>query len=270
MDRDDSPRAAHRGGRRGARGRPGHRHRDASFKEDLDADSLDLVEVVMALEERFSISVPEDKLDGDHHRRRGHRPRHRHRRAGRAGRERQPGMTREARARVAVIGMGVKSPGRQRPRDLLGQPPARDGRPRPASAASTRPTCPVQFAGEVADFDPAGLPRLQGGPAGRPGGPARLRGRGRRPGRRRRPRRRPRPLRRGGRHRRGRAHHPGGAGAHPVQQGRVAGQPHARPDDDGQRHRRPHRHEARLDGPELLRRHRLRRRLPRHRRGRLA
>lgn len=36
----------------------------ASFKDDLDADSLDLVEVVMALEERFSISVPEEKLDG--------------------------------------------------------------------------------------------------------------------------------------------------------------------------------------------------------------
>jgi len=36
----------------------------SSFKDDLDADSLDLVEVVMALEERFSISVPEDKLDG--------------------------------------------------------------------------------------------------------------------------------------------------------------------------------------------------------------
>jgi acyl carrier protein len=36
----------------------------SSFKDDLGADSLDLVEVVMALEERFSISVPEDKLDG--------------------------------------------------------------------------------------------------------------------------------------------------------------------------------------------------------------
>ena len=35
----------------------------SSFKDDLDADSLDLVEVVMALEERFSISVPEEKLD---------------------------------------------------------------------------------------------------------------------------------------------------------------------------------------------------------------
>lgn len=36
----------------------------ASFKDDLDADSLDLVEFVMALEERFSISVPEDRLEG--------------------------------------------------------------------------------------------------------------------------------------------------------------------------------------------------------------
>jgi acyl carrier protein len=37
---------------------------DARFKEDLDADSLDLVEFVMALEERFDISVPEEDLEG--------------------------------------------------------------------------------------------------------------------------------------------------------------------------------------------------------------
>ncbi|MDQ4132467.1 MAG: acyl carrier protein [Actinomycetota bacterium] len=37
---------------------------DARFKEDLDADSLDLVEFVMAIEERFEISVPEEKLEG--------------------------------------------------------------------------------------------------------------------------------------------------------------------------------------------------------------
>ena len=36
----------------------------ARFKEDLDADSLDLVELVMALEEKFDISVPEEDLDG--------------------------------------------------------------------------------------------------------------------------------------------------------------------------------------------------------------
>jgi acyl carrier protein len=36
---------------------------DARFKEDLDADSLDLVEFVMAVEERFSVSVPEGELE---------------------------------------------------------------------------------------------------------------------------------------------------------------------------------------------------------------
>jgi acyl carrier protein len=36
---------------------------DARFKEDLDADSLDLVELVMGLEERFDISVPEEDLE---------------------------------------------------------------------------------------------------------------------------------------------------------------------------------------------------------------
>ena len=37
---------------------------NARFKEDLDADSLDLVELVMGLEERFNISVPEEDLEG--------------------------------------------------------------------------------------------------------------------------------------------------------------------------------------------------------------
>ena len=36
----------------------------ARFKEDLDADSLDLVELVMGLEERFDITVPEEDLEG--------------------------------------------------------------------------------------------------------------------------------------------------------------------------------------------------------------
>ena len=34
----------------------------ATFKEDLGADSLDLVEVVMALEEELDISIPEEDL----------------------------------------------------------------------------------------------------------------------------------------------------------------------------------------------------------------
>lgn len=35
-----------------------------SFAEDLDADSLSLVEVVMALEERFDLRIPEEELEG--------------------------------------------------------------------------------------------------------------------------------------------------------------------------------------------------------------
>jgi acyl carrier protein len=37
---------------------------DASFADDLDADSLDLVELVMALEEEFDVTVAESELDG--------------------------------------------------------------------------------------------------------------------------------------------------------------------------------------------------------------
>lgn len=36
----------------------------AHFSDDLDADSLDLVELVMALEEEFGIEVPESDLEG--------------------------------------------------------------------------------------------------------------------------------------------------------------------------------------------------------------
>lgn len=37
---------------------------EANFGDDLDADSLDLVELVMALEEEFGIEVPESELEG--------------------------------------------------------------------------------------------------------------------------------------------------------------------------------------------------------------
>ena len=36
---------------------------EASFGDDLDADSLDLTELVMALEEEFDIEVDEDELE---------------------------------------------------------------------------------------------------------------------------------------------------------------------------------------------------------------
>ncbi len=34
------------------------------FQEDLDADSLDLVEAVLALEEEFSVTIPEEEMEG--------------------------------------------------------------------------------------------------------------------------------------------------------------------------------------------------------------
>ena len=36
----------------------------ATFAEDLEADSLDVVELVMALEEKLDISIPEEDLEG--------------------------------------------------------------------------------------------------------------------------------------------------------------------------------------------------------------
>ena len=37
---------------------------DARFDEDLDVDSLGLVEFVMAVEDKFDVKVPEEKLEG--------------------------------------------------------------------------------------------------------------------------------------------------------------------------------------------------------------
>lgn len=36
---------------------------EASFKDDLGADSLDLFEMVMALEEEFGVEIPTDDLE---------------------------------------------------------------------------------------------------------------------------------------------------------------------------------------------------------------
>ena len=36
---------------------------DARLKEDLAADSLSLVEINMALEDRFSLSIPDERLE---------------------------------------------------------------------------------------------------------------------------------------------------------------------------------------------------------------
>ena len=37
---------------------------EARFNEDLEADSLDLVELVMALEEEFDVTIDEEELQG--------------------------------------------------------------------------------------------------------------------------------------------------------------------------------------------------------------
>jgi len=37
--------------------------RQTSFQEDIGADSLDLVELIMGLEEEFEITIPDDQAD---------------------------------------------------------------------------------------------------------------------------------------------------------------------------------------------------------------
>lgn len=37
---------------------------DSKFIEDLGADSLDLVELIMAFEEKFGTDIPDDKAEG--------------------------------------------------------------------------------------------------------------------------------------------------------------------------------------------------------------
>jgi acyl carrier protein len=37
---------------------------ESRFEEDLDADSLDLVEAVLALEEELGVEIPEEEMEG--------------------------------------------------------------------------------------------------------------------------------------------------------------------------------------------------------------
>ena len=67
---------------------------EASFRDDLDADSLDLVELIMAFEEQFGGEISDEAGAEDHHRRRGREV---------------PGGTRRARPDL----LPATSPGRQ-------------------------------------------------------------------------------------------------------------------------------------------------------------
>ncbi len=37
---------------------------EASFQEDLNADSLDLVELIMEMEDRFKVKIPDEEAEG--------------------------------------------------------------------------------------------------------------------------------------------------------------------------------------------------------------
>ena len=149
----------------------------ARFKEDLDADSLDLVELVMGLEERFDISVPEEDLEGVTT-------------VGQAvdlvlakvGAESmsRPCALDHGRPRVVVTGIGVKTPAGTDVADVLGAAAARASRPRGPIQRFDPAGLAVTFAGEVRDFDPVAVLRAQGGAPPGPCHPARLRRRRRR------------------------------------------------------------------------------------------
>jgi acyl carrier protein len=42
---------------------PGEVREEASFQEDLNADSLDLVELIMEMEDRFKLKIPDEDAE---------------------------------------------------------------------------------------------------------------------------------------------------------------------------------------------------------------
>ena len=140
---------------------------DARFAEDLNADSLDLVEAVLALEEEWSIEIPEDEMEAV-------------KTVGQA-------------VDLVASKLGRRAAGRRRGRERA---PTRrhhraSGRSRRSAPASTTfwtgltsgrngvraitrfdtADLPVKVAGEVHDFDADRLPGRQGGAAHRPASP---------------------------------------------------------------------------------------------------
>ena len=42
---------------------PDEVHDEASFQEDLNADSLDLVELIMSMEDKFGVKIPDEDAE---------------------------------------------------------------------------------------------------------------------------------------------------------------------------------------------------------------
>ena len=161
---------------------------EARFKEDLDADSLDLVELIMGLEERFDITVPEEDLEGRHDRRPGARPRDRQGRLVTVAAGWSRTMTalqdHRGRPRVAITGIGVKTPAGNDARHVLADPGRPVARRRRRSPSSIRARSRCSSVARSRDFDPTAYVGAEGGAASRPGHATRVRGRRRRARRR--------------------------------------------------------------------------------------
>ncbi len=189
---------------------------DAKFGDDLDADSLDLVELVMALEEEFGVEVPEEDLEGIET-------------VGQAYDLVVAKLWDERDAAAASPSPGTGSS----PRAGIGRDAFWTGLLGPGVSRQTSVTGST-------DWDPSPYyDNAEGGAARRPGRAVRDRrgDRGARAGRR-----LPtptRPHRHDLRHRRRRPAHARGADPGPARQGRAAGLAVPRPDDDGQRLRVP-------------------------------
>ena len=144
---------------------------EARFKEDLDADSLDLVELVMGLEERFDIEVPEDDLEGVTTV--GHAVDLVLTKVAERGATTCTDGTRSrGRVRVAVTGLGVKTPAGNDLDTFWARLAA--GRSTAATIERFDPSpLPVRIRVRGARLRPDRVPRREGSAPHRPGHPAR-------------------------------------------------------------------------------------------------